>query len=637
MAPMAVALALGYRLALNPYLHDASPFMYFFVAIIVSGWLGGLGPALTATGLSMLAVDYFYLPPIGSVLRGGPEQIIQTISFLALGAAVSAIVERLRRERQRAEQAAGEAQASETEARIAEGRLKDTERRLTVIIEFLPDATFALDNAGRIIAWNKAMEDLTGAPAVEVLGKGNHEHTYRLYGKRIPCLADTVLRGDEVEWSFSNLIRENDIVKAETYIPHLKPGGVWLSIKVAPIYDALGNITGVIDSCRDITERKRAEGVLRESEERYRSLFENMVEGYAYCRMLFDGEGHPRDFVYLQVNDVFRRLTGMEGVEGVEGRRVTEVFPGIRESYPELFEIYGRVSTTGRPERFEIEFKPMGRWLSISVYSPAQGAFVAVFDDISERKRSEETILCINQDLAARNAELNTERQRWQGVVEGIADEVWICDTQGKMSLMNLASVTAMNLKAFKDKTVDEVLDEVEILNPDGRLRPPEQAPLLRSLRGEIVRGEEIMIHRQTGKRRWRQFSSAPTRDAAGAITGAVAIARDITNLRNAEEGLRVANERLLEADRRKDEFMAMLAHELRNPLAPIRYAVQMLNMNALPEKQIKKQHEVIDRQVSHMGRLLDDLLDVSRITRGKIHAQAGNCGPADHRHPSPR
>ena len=77
--------------------------------------------------------------------------------------------------------------------------------------------------------------------------------------------------------------------------------------------------------------------------------------------------------------------------------------------------------------------------------------------------------------------------------------------------------------------------------------------------------------------------------------------------------------EALKDADRRKDEFLAMLAHELRNPLAPIRYAAQMLHMNGLAQDQIQKQHEVIDRQVSHMGRLLDDLLEVSRITRGKI------------------
>jgi PAS domain S-box-containing protein len=145
--------------------------------------------------------------------------------------------------------------------------------------------------------------------------------------------------------------------------------------------------------------------------------------------------------------------------------------------------------------------------------------------EIAERKQAERA-----QQL---------ERARWQGIVEGIADEVWTCDAQGKMSLLNLEAVTAMGLDIFKDKSVEEIYQEVEIFYPDGQLRPPEQAPLLHSLGGEIVRGEEIMRHRQTGITRYRQFSSAPTRDTNGTITGAVAIVRDVTDQKVAEEGLR--------------------------------------------------------------------------------------------------
>ena len=93
----------------------------------------------------------------------------------------------------------------------------------------------------------------------------------------------------------------------------------------------------------------RADDALRESEARFRSLFENMLEGFGYCRMLFE-QGQPRDFIYLHVNDAFERLTGLKNVIG---RRVTEVIPGIRDTNPELFEIYGRVAMTGQPEKFE--------------------------------------------------------------------------------------------------------------------------------------------------------------------------------------------------------------------------------------------------------------------------------------------
>lgn len=125
---------------------------------------------------------------------------------------------------------------------------------------------------------------------------------------------------------------------------------------------------------------------LKDSEAMYRSLFGNMLNGYAHCRMLFD-DTTPVDFIYLNVNDAFEKQTGLKNVIG---RRVSEVIPGIRESDPGLLKIYGRVALTGIPEQFEIYVESLDQWYWISVYSPAREHFVAVFDVISERKRSEE-------------------------------------------------------------------------------------------------------------------------------------------------------------------------------------------------------------------------------------------------------
>jgi PAS domain S-box-containing protein len=122
-----------------------------------------------------------------------------------------------------------------------------------------------------------------------------------------------------------------------------------------------------------------------EREQLYRSLFENMLNGFAYCRMLFE-DGKPIDYVYLAVNAAFERHTGLKNVVS---KRVTEAIPGIRESDPRLFEIYGRVAKTGQPEPFETFIQALQMWFSISVYSPAPEHFVAVFDLITERKNAE--------------------------------------------------------------------------------------------------------------------------------------------------------------------------------------------------------------------------------------------------------
>ncbi|MFZ3019398.1 MAG: PAS domain S-box protein [Gallionella sp.] len=148
----------------------------------------------------------------------------------------------------------------------------------------------------------------------------------------------------------------------------------------------------------DVTDRHRAEAALRESERHFRSLFENMLDGYAYCRMSFE-EGKAVDFTYLDVNESFEKLTGLKGVVG---RNVSEVIPGIRESNPELFEIYGRVALGGEPERFETYVGELGLWFAIAVYSPKVNHFVAVFDDITERKQNERRLRELNVGLERR-------------------------------------------------------------------------------------------------------------------------------------------------------------------------------------------------------------------------------------------
>jgi Signal transduction histidine kinase len=143
---------------------------------------------------------------------------------------------------------------------------------------------------------------------------------------------------------------------------------------------------------------------IAESEMRYRSLFENMINGVALCRMEFDQDGQPADFVYLSVNKAFEDLTGLKDVVG---KPVSVVIPELKHTDPEIFNIYGRVASTGNPEKFEIHIKALNMWFSVSVFSPGLEHFVAVFDVITERKLAE-TELIIAKEKAEESNKLKT-------------------------------------------------------------------------------------------------------------------------------------------------------------------------------------------------------------------------------------
>lgn len=159
----------------------------------------------------------------------------------------------------------------------------------------------------------------------------------------------------------------------------------WCLVSARPNVGPDGTFLGSFAMISDITDRVQAEEALRTSEARYRSLFEHMLNGMALCQMEFVN-GEPRDFTYVMVNATFESLTGLRDAVG---KRVTELIPGIYESDRELFHIYGRVASTGVPERFERYVESLKMWFDMAVFSPGRGTFVCVFDVITTRKQAE--------------------------------------------------------------------------------------------------------------------------------------------------------------------------------------------------------------------------------------------------------
>src|SRR5208337_1824514 len=148
--------------------------------------------------------------------------------------------------------------------RQAERSLHDSERRLSDIIDFLPDATFAVDQSGHVIAWNRAIEEMTGIPARDMLGKGNLEYAVPFYGSRRLILIDMIVEPDEKNEAFyPQVYRIGNSITAETDLPNPKGHRISALGKAGPLYNQAGEITGAIESIRDITELKKNEMELR--------------------------------------------------------------------------------------------------------------------------------------------------------------------------------------------------------------------------------------------------------------------------------------------------------------------------------------------------------------------------------------
>ena len=167
-----------------------------------------------------------------------------------------------------------------TKRKQAEEALLSSEQRLADIIEFLPDATLVIDKEGKVIAWNRAIEIMTGVKAAEILGKGDYEYALPFYGERRPILIDLALHPEsEREKSYTHIQKMGDILFGEAYTPGLIGGKTHLSATASVLRDAGGETVAAIECIRDDTQRRRAQEELKSAEERYRSIFENAQEG----------------------------------------------------------------------------------------------------------------------------------------------------------------------------------------------------------------------------------------------------------------------------------------------------------------------------------------------------------------------
>lgn len=296
------------------------------------------------------------------------------------------------------------------ERKRIEEALCNSERRLADIINFLPDATFAIDGEGRVIAWNRAMEEMTDLKAGAIVGKGNNEYAVPFYGERRPMLADLALRPDQTrEGQYTFVERHQDTLVAETFLPSLR-GGTHLWGKARLLYDSQGKVIGAIESMRDITALKRAAHALRESEQRYRNIIENAVEG------IFQATADGR---YLSVNPAFARMCGYSSPEEMI-KEVTDIARQLYVHPHDRTKIKRLYDDPGFVKGFEAQFRRKDGgliWVSITARSvrDESGALLhyeGTIEDITERKRAEIEVQNHQEQLRLLASELSVTEER---------------------------------------------------------------------------------------------------------------------------------------------------------------------------------------------------------------------------------
>jgi len=578
-----------------------------------------------------------------------------------------------------------------------------------------------------VLVYNDAFRAMAGAEHPAALGRSRREIWPELWQVDEPTFAAVMGRGETI-------YVEDELFRLHR---HGHSEDAYFTACFSPVRGDGGEIVGTLVTLQETTARlaergrleQERERVLRDGEQRYRTLFTNMTEGFALGELICDDAGAPTDFRLLEMNAAFERQSGLDR-ERALGRSIRDVLPHIEQSW---IDTYGSVALGTPPRRFERYSRDLDRHFSVYCFSPVRGRFAVLFTDVTERRRaedalrlSEERLRAVLEDAAVGIMEVDEEDRfvdvnaRFCAMLGYPRDELIgktiheiTAPEDLELTRQLNARVHAGELRVFNYEkrylrrdgsrlwvyvtvavvrdgvgrflraivTADDITERKRVQDAlrasearfrsvfeqaavgiarvrfsdarwidvndfffrmlgrsrDEMLRTPWPAmthpedveqdlvPFRRMAAGELdtYSVEKRFIHAD-GHHVWAKLTLSLVRDEQGKPDYEVAIIEDIGDRKRAEDALRAANENLREADRRKDEFLGMLSHELRNPLAPIRNSLYILDHAEPQGQQVRRAKEVANRQIAHLTRLVDDLLDVTRIARGKIELRRG-------------
>ncbi len=358
----------------------------------------------------------------------------------------------------------------------------------------------------------------------------------------------------------------------------------------------------------DLHKAAEAEEKMRLSEERYKTLFNSIDEGFCTAEVLFDEQNKPVDYRFLEVNAIFEAQTGLHNPVG---KTAKELVPNLEAHWAER---YGHVAMTGEAMRFVLDAPSMNRWFDVYAFriGRAGSRLVAVlFKDVSERKIAEFDRENLFKQVQAAHAQMNDIFQN---------SPAFMCTLKGPQHIFENVNNNYYQLIGERDvvgKTVSEALPEVI---EQGYVQALDN--VYRTGEPFVATGAHVMLQRHAygpQEERILDFFYMPLKDADEKIYGILVHGIDITERKRAEDGLRKLANELSESNQHKTEFLAILAHELRNPLAPIRNGLEVLSLTADDPAAFSKVREMMQRQVNQMVHLIDDLLDIARISTGKL------------------
>ena len=610
MALAAVAVAALVRYLLDGVLEaGAVPFITFFPAIVVAAWYGGLGPGVTASVASYLTADWLFVPPAGlALVTGDGRALVETAMFAFMAALIVALGHQLHVARGRAKAAA-----------------EDAERRremLRITLASIGDGVIATDPEGHITFLNAvaaqhtgwSLEEARGKPIVDVFHIVNEQTREKVEN---PC---------------EKVLRTGKIVGLANHTILISKDGSERPIEdsAAPIIDSAGRIYGMVLVFTDATFQRRTQNALQQ----IAAIVEHSDDAVI---------SKNRQGIITSWNAAAEKLYGFTASEAV-GKHISLIVP--EEQRDELVVIMERLWRGELIDHWDtIRMRKDGSLVDVSLrISPIRDAYGEVIGaskvarDVSQRKRNEQSL----QFLADASASLAALIDRDSALQQAAASMVpffadW-CVVYALRTDGTIGNPASAHRDPAKQQLLSEFLAEypVDWESPSVTVRAwrTGHTQFIPRLTDEQLQklGQNDHLMKSLWTLNPRSVISVPMKireRTIGVISfvqsdsgqiyeeSDVPLAEDLARrVATALDNAQLLNS-IRESERQKDEFLAMLAHELRNPLAAIRYAADAAR---LPDSEAPSEMlDVIDRQANNLTRLIDSLLDISRISQEKI------------------